>query len=294
MMEKLLPQRFTTATGLARGSATLISRQVLANDEAIEPTRIRKTRVLLVDRTVDEVFMVCASCFETVGFHCPCCPWPMCAVRWHASFIRRGFFSISSCPQRRRWLMVLLSFSFVACHNPRFALHDTVHDLSPGRRCIPGFPLWIASGYHVDEAFMHGHSRPVATRTSTGNLHGKDVHLFALRPRPHLSTKIAFICTRGGRFALVAAHADMIDIASFTRLRTDRQTYHSARCELKASLTWLILRQQNRCQCVYGLVARSSCQTGKDCFLTWVDGVKSGWASRIEPTTFRTVYLYHL
>ena len=96
-----------------------------------------------------------------------------------------------------------LSFSFVACHNPRFALRDTVHDLSPGRRCIPGLPLWIASGYDVDEAFMHGHSRPVATRTraSPGNLHGKDidVHLFALRP--HLSTKIAFICngTRGGR-----------------------------------------------------------------------------------------------
>ena len=55
----------------------------------------------------------------------------------------------------------------------------------------------------------------------------------------------------------------MIDIASFTRLRTDRQTYHSARRDLKASLTWLILRQQNRCQCMYGLVARSSCQTGK-------------------------------
>ena len=96
--------------------------------------------------------------------------------------------------------MALLSFSFVACHNPRFALRDTVHDLSPGRRCIPGLPLWIASGYGVDEAFMHGHSRPVTTRTSasSGNLHGKDVHLFALRP--HLSTKIA-ICTRGGRFA---------------------------------------------------------------------------------------------
>ena len=100
--------------------------------------------------------------------------------------------------------MALLSFSFVACHNPRFALRDTVHDLSPGRRCIPGLPLWIASGYDVDEAFMHGHSRPVATpgshhSASPGNLHAKDVHLFALRP--HLSTKIAFICTRGGRFA---------------------------------------------------------------------------------------------
>ena len=47
MMGKLLPQRFTTATGLARGSATLIA-QVLANDEASEPTRIRKTRVLCV------------------------------------------------------------------------------------------------------------------------------------------------------------------------------------------------------------------------------------------------------
>ena len=70
MMGKLLPQRFTSATGLARGSATLIARKVLANDEASEPTQIRKTRVLLVDRTVGEVFMVCASCFETVGFHC--------------------------------------------------------------------------------------------------------------------------------------------------------------------------------------------------------------------------------
>ena len=49
MMGKLLPQRFTDATGLARGSATLIARQVLANDEASEPTRIRETRVLLVD-----------------------------------------------------------------------------------------------------------------------------------------------------------------------------------------------------------------------------------------------------
>ena len=94
--------------------------------------------------------------------------------------------------------MVLLSFFFVACHDPRFALRDTVHDLSSGRRCS----LWIdESGYDVDEAFMHGHSSPVATRTSAspGNLHGKDVHLFALRS--HLSTKITFICTRGGRFA---------------------------------------------------------------------------------------------
>ena len=74
MMGKLLPLRFTTATGLARGSATLIARQVLANLEASEPTRIRKTRVLLVDRAVDEVSMVSASCFETVGFHCTCCP----------------------------------------------------------------------------------------------------------------------------------------------------------------------------------------------------------------------------
>ena len=35
-----------------------------------------------------------------------------------------------------------------------------------------------------------------------------------------------------------------------------------------------MLRQQNRCQCMYGLVARSSCRAGKDRFLTWVDGVK--------------------
>ena len=74
MMGKLLPQRFTTATGLARGSSTLIARQVLANDKDSEPTRIRKTRALLVDRTVDEVSMVSASCFEAVGFHCTCCP----------------------------------------------------------------------------------------------------------------------------------------------------------------------------------------------------------------------------
>ena len=53
VMGKLLPQRFTTATGLTRGSATLIAGQVLANDEASEPTRIRKTRVLLVGWTVD-------------------------------------------------------------------------------------------------------------------------------------------------------------------------------------------------------------------------------------------------
>ena len=61
--------------------------------------------------------------------------------------------------------------------------------------------IFTSPKYDVDEAFMHGHSRPVATRTSAspGNLHGKDVHLFARRP--HLSTKIAFICTRGGRFA---------------------------------------------------------------------------------------------
>ena len=69
---KVLPQRFTTATGLARGSATLIARQVLVNDECSEPTWIRKTRVLLVDRTVNKVSMVSASCFETVGFHCTC------------------------------------------------------------------------------------------------------------------------------------------------------------------------------------------------------------------------------
>ena len=74
MMGKLLLQRFTTATGLARGSATLIARQLLANDVASQPTRIWKTRVLLVDRTVDEVSMVSDSCFETVGFHCTCCP----------------------------------------------------------------------------------------------------------------------------------------------------------------------------------------------------------------------------
>ena len=61
---------------------------------------------------------------------------------------------------------------------------------------------------------MHDLARPVETRTSTspGDFPGKGVHLFALRP--HLFTKIAFICTRGSRFAQVATHADMIDIAS--------------------------------------------------------------------------------
>ena len=34
---------------------------MLANDEASEPTRIGKTRVLVVDRTVGEVSMVSAS-----------------------------------------------------------------------------------------------------------------------------------------------------------------------------------------------------------------------------------------
>ena len=68
MMGKLLPQRFTTATGLARGFATLIAGQLLANDEASEPTLIRKTRVLLVDRTVDEVSMVSASCLRRLDF----------------------------------------------------------------------------------------------------------------------------------------------------------------------------------------------------------------------------------
>ena len=56
-------------------SATLIARQVLANDQASEPTRMRKTRVLLVDGTVGEVFC------QTVGFHCTCCPWPMHVCR---------------------------------------------------------------------------------------------------------------------------------------------------------------------------------------------------------------------
>ena len=85
----------------------------------------------------------------------------MCAVRCHASCVRGGFLlQFSPVPNAEDDWMVLLSFSFVACYNPRFALHD----LSPGRRCIPGLPLWIASGYGVDEAFVHGH-RPVATRT---------------------------------------------------------------------------------------------------------------------------------
>ena len=82
-----------------------------------------------------------------------------------------------------------------------------------------------------------------STSASPGNLHGKDLMFICLHC-DHTGTcnlafvaKIAFICTRDGRFAKVAA--DMIDIASFTRLRrsTDRQTYHSARRELKASLT---------------------------------------------------------
>ena len=40
----------------------------------------------------------------------------------------------------------LLSFSFVACHNPRFALRVTVHDLLPGRRCIRGLPCRLRVG----------------------------------------------------------------------------------------------------------------------------------------------------
>ena len=47
--------------GCARRSAALIASQVLANDEASEPTRIRKTRVLLVAR--GEVSAVSASCY---------------------------------------------------------------------------------------------------------------------------------------------------------------------------------------------------------------------------------------
>ena len=167
-MGKLLPQRFTSATGLARGSATHIARRVLANDVASEPTRIRKTRVLLVDRTVGEVFMHHGVRFMFwdgwISLHvlpvtdvCPSVTNKLCSPAI--------FFSISSCPQSR-WLMVLLSFSFVACHIPRFA-HAWYCPRSIARKTLhsrPSIPLWIASGY-VDEAFMHGHSRLVATRT---------------------------------------------------------------------------------------------------------------------------------
>ena len=38
----------------------------------------------------------------------------------------------------------------------------------------------------------------------------------------------------------------------------------------------------------------SSYLTGKDCFLTWVDGVTNGWASGIEPASFCSIFLYHL
>ena len=55
---------------------------------------------------------------------------------------------------------------------PTSHTRDAVHDLSPGRRCIPGLPLWIASGY-VDVASMHGHSRLVALAQATF-MHGKD------------------------------------------------------------------------------------------------------------------------
>ena len=70
----------------------------------------------------------------------------------------------------------------------------------------------------------------------------------------------------------------MIDIASFTRLHTDRQTYHSARSELKASLTWF-------CDSRTGASAVWSCCTfefvvpnRQRLLLTWVDGVKR-WLS---------------
>ena len=129
MMGKLLPQRFTIATGLAHGSATLIARQVLANDEANEPTRIRKTRVVLVDRTVDEVSMMSAShdVLRRLDFIARvardrCVPFGDMQV-----VFARDFFSISSCPQRRRWLMVLLSFSFVTCHNPSRVILSTIY-----------------------------------------------------------------------------------------------------------------------------------------------------------------------
>ena len=140
------------------------------------------------------------SCFETVGFHCTCCPWPMCAVRWHASCVRQGFFSISSCPQRRRWLMVLLSFSFVACHNPSLVILSTIYRQEDAA-AFPAFLCGLRVGMMLTRRScmgIRGRLR-LAPALAQGNLHGKDVHLFALRP--HLSTKIAFICTRGGRFS---------------------------------------------------------------------------------------------
>ena len=100
---KLLPQRFTTATGLARGSATLIARQVLANDEASEPT----------------IGLGRRGCRWWTGPSAKC-SWCALHVLRRLDFIARvardrcvpfgdkqivfagDFFSISSCPQRRR------------------------------------------------------------------------------------------------------------------------------------------------------------------------------------------------
>ena len=84
-------------------------------------------------------------------------------------------------------MMVLLSFSFVACHNPRFALRDTDCPRSIARKTLHSRPSSVDCEWMSDEAFMHGHSRPVATRStsaSPGNLHAKDVHLFATATTP--------------------------------------------------------------------------------------------------------------
>ena len=209
-MGKLLPQRFTTATGLARGFATLIARQVLANDEASEPT----------------IGLGRRGCCWWTGPSAKC-SWCALHVLRRLDFIARvardrcvpltfgdkqvvfagDFFRFPPVPNAEDdWcLMFLLSFSFVVCLIPASHTRDTVHDLSPGRRCIPGLPLWIAEwvwcwrGVHAwaFEAGCDSHQRQAqATFMITA---GPDVHLFALRP--HLSTKFAFICTSGGRFA---------------------------------------------------------------------------------------------
>ena len=198
------------------------------------------------------------------------------------------FFLISSCPQRRRWLMVLLSFSFVACHNPRFA-HAWYCPRSIARNTLHSRPSfvdceWVCwRGVHawVFEAGCDSHQR-----ASSGNLHGKD-RMFICLHCDHTCLQKSLSFAPGAvvlhRLPLMPTWSTShrsLDFVRIVKLTTPPAVSSS-------------LRQQNRCQCVYGLVARSSCQTGKDCFLTWPcmgRRCESGWAS----ATFRSVYLYHL
>ena len=173
------------------------------------------------------------SCFGTVGFHCTCCPWPMCAVRWHASCVRQGFFSISSCPQRRRWLMVLLSFSFVACHNPSHVILFTIYRQEDAA-AFPAFLCGLRVGVML-------------TRRSCMGIRGR------LRLAPALAqatyTARMFICLHCDHTCLQKSLSFAPGVVVLHRLPLTPTWSTSHR-----SLDFV---QQNRCQCVYGLVARS-------------------------------------